>query len=1341
MVWQKTPDGGESQFWYDRLGRLVLSQNAVQYAKSGVSQKIYSYTIYDELGRINEVGEISNRAVNNDSLIGTLAYFDNWLSGSTARSQITKTYYDYPITQKIYIQFVNTGQRNLRGRVSSICYYNAYTSNDTANYTRATHYSYDIHGNVDHLIHDFPEMEQLGHRFKHLVYDYDLISGKVHSVAYQPGQTDRWFHRYDYDADNRIVLAETSLDSVIWDKDAEYEYYKHGPMSRVILGEHGVQGVDYAYTIHGWIKGVNSASLVAGRDIGKDGYGNLRKYTARDAYGYTLGYYNDNTGGAFDGDYKSIGTTSFEVNKTGSPIASANKNLYNGNISHMVSNVSVLMPLNNNSPLATVYKYDQLNRIKSVRTYNSINLDSNKWSSGSLSNSWNESFDFDANGNITQLQRYGASTVMDKLNYNYKSGTNQLRSVDDTVSVSTYLTDIDDQDVGNYRYDKIGNLTHDEKEEIDSIYWNVYGKISKIVRRASSSKPSLEFEYDAMGQRVLKIVKKGPIEKDWDYTWYVRDAQGSIMATYNKKNILKNSGDTSIYRKINNSIVSQYNADSLAEFIKYFYKGSQVISSLGAELVGRSLLDEFTNGYHADSILNYDSAYAEDVLKYLCDYVSSSTDRRDLLLQMLINQRDSIIEMIGKGCFNMNDLIARVLTYDGASDELLNALATLDISRFDLIYQSLGAPPPPPIPTLVQKITFIRSNSNLSISNSINNQFSVSELETIIKGMTASIIDSVIMNLDGCELNTNISNCSFDYTWFNFIMNQIDNDVVKTIILGTSEPNYLSSLLIEKDRLSVNKIANLEKDIIADVLRNESSVDLMVYLSYIYKRFGREVFNQILEDLDGDLTLKKDITLNELHIYGSSRHGIAKPNQLLCSKTYEITEVSEEGGFGSIGFANDSTISSLNYSYFRRTLTRKQYELTNHLGNVLATILDRKTAITDSLGGDTLKYYISDVSTAQYYYAYGSALPGLQFNYADDGDTSKYRFGFNNQEQDSELGDYYAFEYRIHDARLGRFLSVDPLGIIQPFTSNYSFAWNQPIWAIDAGGMIRIIVTFVTHSGGRNETVTVGPSNTVYNKLTLDEINGKTYTDVHITIHQYEIGVKVGNIPAYYYNILFPNTPGKKYTEITGGLTLIEEIYNENWVGGFFYEMTMKNWPVAKWTQALAGKDALTNESLNAYERTAKVFEGALDLISYGEGKTLGSVLKDYTKEVAEDGGKMIMDKMWELLKQNTKIDAKTYMKLAYGMIKLGKKYALKDEDIKKVAQLIKPVLEGAKTYADFVNDVYKQFKVDVDVDYQSKDDAVKDILKNEMKYMHTIEDFKKVNNKPNDNTYEWKEN
>ncbi|MCC7028550.1 MAG: hypothetical protein IT265_16435 [Saprospiraceae bacterium] len=147
----------------------------------------------------------------------------------------------------------------------------------------------------------------------------------------------------------------------------------------------------------------------------------------------------------------------------------------------------------------------------------------------------------------------------------------------------------------------------------------------------------------------------------------------------------------------------------------------------------------------------------------------------------------------------------------------------------------------------------------------------------------------------------------------------------------------------------------------------------------------------------------------------------------MASKTYELEEIGDNGELSSIGYSTDSTISRLNYRYFTRTLTKKQYELSNHLGNVLATILDRKTPVIDEEGGDTLLHYIADVSTAQYYYAYWSVISELQYAHVSEGDTASYRYGFNNQERDGELGEYYAFEYRIHDARIGRFLSVDPL--------------------------------------------------------------------------------------------------------------------------------------------------------------------------------------------------------------------------------------------------------------------------------------------------------------------------
>ena len=225
----------------------------------------------------------------------------------------------------------------------------SYTSiTDTASmsaFNQATFYSYDIHGNVDTLLQDYGPLTGIrnimniqifnSNRWKRLVYKYDLISGKVNYVAYQPprGATyypDMFYHRYEYDAENRLILAETSKDSVYWEKDARYEYYKHGPLARTILGEQLVQGIDNAYTLQGWLKGVNSISFHnASTDMGEDGKINgLNQFIARDAYGFNLNYHAS--------DYQPI-------NNTVSPFPNASaflpnnehRPLFNGNINNI----------------------------------------------------------------------------------------------------------------------------------------------------------------------------------------------------------------------------------------------------------------------------------------------------------------------------------------------------------------------------------------------------------------------------------------------------------------------------------------------------------------------------------------------------------------------------------------------------------------------------------------------------------------------------------------------------------------------------------------------------------------------------------------------------------------------------------------------------------------------------------------------------------------------------------------------------------------------------------------------------------------------------------------------
>ncbi|RFM25559.1 hypothetical protein, partial [Deminuibacter soli] len=132
-------------------------------------------------------------------------------------------------------------------------------------YASATRYSYDIHGNVDTLLQQYNKgvmNDANGNGYKKIVYDYDLVSGKVNQVSYQPGLKDAFYQKYEYDAENRLIDVRTSLDSTYWEHDARYAYYRHGPLSRATLGQLQVQGLDYAYTLQGWLKAINPTVLL-----------------------------------------------------------------------------------------------------------------------------------------------------------------------------------------------------------------------------------------------------------------------------------------------------------------------------------------------------------------------------------------------------------------------------------------------------------------------------------------------------------------------------------------------------------------------------------------------------------------------------------------------------------------------------------------------------------------------------------------------------------------------------------------------------------------------------------------------------------------------------------------------------------------------------------------------------------------------------------------------------------------------------------------------------------------------------------------------------------------------
>lgn len=445
-----------------------------------------------------------------------------------------------PVNQKPY---------TLRNRVSYTRTYDYLLANPdgspvTGLFDHSTTYSYDIHGNVDTLLQQYRSGIMGVHgdnRFKVLTYKYDLISGKVNQVHFQPGQPDQLYHRYEYDADNRLTDVYTTDhklligDRDLEEHDAHYDYYQHGPLARTVLGHQQVQGLDYAYTLQGWLKGVNSMGLTASLDMGEDG--SPSSLVARDAIGFQLNY--------FSGDYTAINTKNPFPGHSAFLPNGEYRPLYNGNISSMGVNIGRL-----NQPQLYNYKYDQLNRLTRMDTYRGFNTGANNWNGLTATEDYKERIRYDGNGNILGYLRNGTTVdggalQMDSLTYHYfvdANGikrNNRLRVVADGVGSTNYFVDLDNQvnrlangADSNYVYDAIGNLIQDKTENITNIRWSVYGKILEIEKAAVNAVDvsKISYTYDAAGNRIGKRVQYQ--DKPDQYTWYSRDASGNVMAVY-----------------------------------------------------------------------------------------------------------------------------------------------------------------------------------------------------------------------------------------------------------------------------------------------------------------------------------------------------------------------------------------------------------------------------------------------------------------------------------------------------------------------------------------------------------------------------------------------------------------------------------------------------------------------------------------------------------------------------------------------------------------------------------------------------------------------------------------
>ena len=1150
LVWQQTPDGGVTRFAYDELGRIIASQNANQIGNSQ-----FSYTRYDGLGRITEAGQLKSKTgltlsinesgrltdaggnlISSDAVTKTINYPYNI---ADATEQVTKTIYDSPV-QDTQSWFTSYGSDNSHKRVTAVLYFDTLTSAvPLTSYANGIFYDYDVHGNVKELVHHInnPKLTSMGVAVKKVVYDYDLISGNVNKVTYQPNNPkDQFIHRYEYDADNRIKQVYTSKDNVIWEKEANYLYYDHGPLARVEIGDKQVQGLDYIYTLQGWLKGVNSEKLGSAYDAGKDGGLSV----AQDAFGFALNYYK--------GDYQSrAGTakdnTLFSFSKAQALELNTN-NLYNGNIKEMVTSLTDHLQ----NPVSTqfnYYTYDQLNRIKEM-TSKSIT------SAGVVSNSYWSNYSYDRNGNLYNLNRAaplnGVITPMDQLSYKYNTGNNQLKRVNDAVGNEVFVApggtandtslDIDNQtEDENYVYDNIGQLKQDKQEGLN-IDWRVDGKVKSVTKNNGTV---ISFEYDGLGNRIAKTVTTGTKTTT---TYYERDAQGNVLSTYE----MIKQGNITTYYLVEQDIYGSSRLGTQKRRIQISEdNGTQLKKALTSKITASTEAQALTTETPAQNILagitlnspTGTATWNENTENTINLFNSEKGQTR--VIKLTGHLKIDAGNPLGTG------LVAALHSThkegkwpDKKSFSYLNSVL-LSVKKEAGGYK--------PVVTLIKyRRTHHRSKENGNWRFSYRSYKQTIDYEILSPAIPEDEWD-IHAEIELKQIaDTNEANNEQEYS----VIITLNGNEYKT--KATSKVHYKGDQEPPNMRMASPRLPiTLPQNTLGAALITHKPTEKTTYTALKSQicDFGYTIDNgQEREDLltnyfslDKEGTVQPQVTFTSTTNHTMTLAAGAEFSQTYCGakdddkdgdgkidtvdncpNTFNPDQADEDGdGFGDVcdncrkkinpdqldtdkdgvGDVCDNCINNANFdqadtevdengkpnpdgygdtcdncrtihnpdqkdennngigdaceglaqgtgtnSFGTTPLTAyrfvgdKQYELSNHLGNVLSVISDR-TLFANST-------FIADIQSYSDYYPFGMIVPSRH------GKSESYRYGFQGQEKDDEIkgeGNSLNYTYRMHDPRVGRFFAVDPLFRDYPHNSPYAFSENRVIDGVELEGL------------------------------------------------------------------------------------------------------------------------------------------------------------------------------------------------------------------------------------------------------------------------------------------------
>jgi len=470
------PDAGQTRMKYNSLGLLRFVQTA-ENTQTGLVQ----YRKYDKNNRLIETGTTSF----------SWGSLDPDQSYTFTETPLTSRYYydTYPSSIPLPQDF-QTG-------------YDSYYTSGKLTVAKNSHstrwFGYDYKGRTTWEVASIDQGNGVvTSRGKSYYYDY---FDRLVSTNYNPVDQNDVILNNQYDENFPSQLSSITANfNGSAAEIANYQYYQSGQLKRTELIEVNAiatkpyQGVDYLYTVEGWLKSINAPVFSSNSSNDPGGDHPLYNCFQQDLFAMSLDYYA--------GDYKSSdnvvgGANGFSNGSAG--------NSYIGNVkaqnwyqSYSTSGIG----LNFRQTQSYAYSYDYKNQLTGA-VYGTLN-NSGGFDPAAGGGHSVSGISYDANGNLQSIQRRDRSgAFLDNLSYTYDSHKNTLASLSDGVSSSSFSQDIETSSAtGSMSYNASGQLTYQPYDGNGySIEYNGLGQVTQVFDGATLIK---EYAYGPLGQRVIK---------------------------------------------------------------------------------------------------------------------------------------------------------------------------------------------------------------------------------------------------------------------------------------------------------------------------------------------------------------------------------------------------------------------------------------------------------------------------------------------------------------------------------------------------------------------------------------------------------------------------------------------------------------------------------------------------------------------------------------------------------------------------------------------------------------------------------------------------------------------